>query len=732
MFIDSITLPDLPGLSLTAGNTEFPVTGIDISGAIDGDGVMWTVTADFENPLESPVEASFTLPLPNAGAVIGMTMKVGERIIEADIKEREAARVEYEEAKEQGFTAALFEQDRAEIFTISVGNIHPGEEISIAIQIHDRVAIEGTEASLRMPTMIKQRYIPEDVPDRDAINPPRVTGQTPLLGKVSINFAQDATDIICETIPQAVITPQNVTIADFALTSDIVVRWTIPVAIAHAKWVADADNPEMGTLEVNIRVPEKAPSIRRRKAVQVMFDRSGSMDGHYLQWARRMVDDLIASLTDEDLIHVLTFDSSVEVLGVTEHGFVPATRTTKNELQRQLAQVTARGGTELTEALKTGGAALAMLDDHANSEDIDRVAVLISDGAYGDEASAVFHRDNSFQGARVISVAIGENANGFLEILSANGVCVYVSSESGLAVASNKVMSRVATAAYSQASLKATGLTHQAPSFAPDIYPNVVVNMSGRMPRPKAGDTVEIVAAGGEVISLPINASSDSSATTRWANQRIKSLDYQIMSSNFTDLGIESHDALTAEIIALSVKYKVLSKYTAWLAVDRSRSTDQVIVRKLIQPVYENFDAEYLLVNRSVHASAVPNIDQMVFSFDATMPARTSKLQLSYEQEMILMAIRHLVQELLASLENNSVRDDFWSELENTITEWLTNGNPDSLGKQLSKKLEHRMIKLQNAQEAGIRAKKKLANDLLSIIAEMTISDNPFEWEENF
>ena len=95
---------------------------------------------------------------------------------------------------------------------------------------------------------------------------------------------------------------------------------------------------------MNIRVEKDKTSVRRRKAVQIMFDRSGSMSRHYIEWARRITEDLIASLTDEDLIHILTFDSSIDALEATSHGFMPTTRLTKQQLQKELAMITARGG----------------------------------------------------------------------------------------------------------------------------------------------------------------------------------------------------------------------------------------------------------------------------------------------------------------------------------------------------------------------------------------------------
>ena len=727
MTITTYKEQELPGISLTTGDTEFPVTAIDINGAVDGDGVTWTVEATFENPLDTPAEAVFTLPLPVGGAVKGMTMKIGDREVAAEIKEREAARIEYEEAKEKGHSAAIVEQERAEIFTITVGNIHPGEAISVVLEIHDRAAIDGTKASLRFPTMIKKRYTPAGVPDVSVITPPRRTGRSPLRATVAISFSEPAKDLICETVPTAQITPTHVSINDFGLTGDIILHWTIPAAIAQAKWVADADDPTMGTLEVNIRVEKDKTSVRRRKAVQIMFDRSGSMYDHYIEWARRITEDLIASLTDEDLIHILTFDSSIDAFDATSHGFVPVTRTVKQQLQKELAMITARGGTDLTGAITTSGAALATLADRDDDADIDRIAVLITDGAYGDEATAVHHREKHLAGARVIAVAIGENANGFLETLAANGVCTYVSSPEGLAEASAKVMSRVATAAHSKARLEAKGLANQAPAHAPDIYPETMVTLSGRMPRPQSGDEVVVNADGGHVVTLPIAISTDGSVTTRWASQHIKSLDYQMMSADFTGDVVTAREKLEALIVEMSVKYKVLSKYTAWLAVDRSRTTDQVIVRKLVQPVYDAFDS---LANITLLQSALlvdrksPFRPSVAYSItrDSMDSFSDSSGFISFGRKLGLDMLNTLIPYLEAMLETlasgGSIDPDQWTELNDAINYWLGEVEPTVLGLRTFNKINDRIMKVQESVQTTAKAQAKAVKNLIAVITE--------------
>ena len=733
---------ELPGISLTTGDTEFPVTAIDINGSVDGDGVIWTVEATFENPLDTPAEAVFTLPLPVGGAVKGMTMKIGDREVAAEIKEREAARIEYEEAKEQGHSAAIVEQERAEIFTITVGNIHPGEAISVVLDVHDRAAIDGTKASLRFPTMIKKRYTPAGVPDVSVITPPRRTGRSPLRATVTISFSEPAKDLICETVPSAQITPTHVSINDFGLTGDIILHWTIPAAIARAKWVADADDPTMGTLEVNIRVEKDKTSVRRRKAVQIMFDRSGSMNFHYIEWARRITEDLIASLTDEDLIHILTFDSSIDVFDATSHGFVPVTRTVKQQLLKELATITARGGTDLTGAITTGGAALATLADRDDDADIDRIAVLITDGAYGDEATAVNHREKHLAGARVIAVAIGENANGFLETLAANGVCTYVSSPEGLAEASAKVMSRVATAAHSKARLEAKGLTDQAPSHAPDIYPETIVTLSGRMPRPQQGGQVVVNADSGHVITLPITISTDGSVTTRWASQHIKSLDYEMMASDFSGDVVTAREKLEALIVAMSVKYKVLSKYTAWLAVDRSRTTDQVIVRTLVQPVYEAFDSlrsgvffqSAMLVDRS---SSIRPLVVNSMARDSLDSFSDSSGFISFGRKLGLDMLNTLIPYLEAMVETlangGTVSADQWVELNDAIDYWLGDVEPTTLGVRTFNKIKNRMVKVQESEQSSAKAQAKAARNLIAVITEsQNAAGSRNSWTEDF
>ena len=570
---------EMPGCTLIAGATEFPLTGVKVEGHVDGHGIVWVVTQTFSNPLTEPAEAVYKFPLPYNGAVNGMRMSVADRVIEAVIKERGEARTEYKEAKALGHTAALVEQERAEIFTTHVGNIHPGESVSVVITIHCDAAIDDDEATLRFPMMVKDRYNPGTQVDTASTNSPRVSGSIAVDTHVTITFKELPKNLVCDTVPGAKIDGQTVTITDSAaLKTDIVLRWDAAKEVSSAKWTEDAPGSSDGTVEVTIRTEGNAMKTAKKRAVSILLDRSGSMGGHYLAWARSIVEAIIATLGKDDLVHAMTFDDEIEVLEATAHGFTPADRATCAALLRELATVNARGGTELVPALDAVGAALGTLQ----SDEHERVVVILTDGAYGDEATAMRYRREQLAGARVITVAIGQDANGFLDALAADGTCIFVEADHVVAAAAQKVLGRIATLAHRHARLVADGLTEQAPHIAPDIYPNLVVRLTGRMKRPAPGDTIEVVCDDGTVAVMTVSISRDSSITTRWASQRIKALDADVMAEQDTTKVSELEKLITE----LSIRHSVLSKYTAWLAVDRSRTTDSVILRTLVQPDY--------------------------------------------------------------------------------------------------------------------------------------------------
>jgi hypothetical protein len=121
-----------------------------------------TVTQKFHNPFDQPIEALYTFPLAADGAVDGYAITVGSRTIRGEMKARAEAQKLYEEAKNDGRTAALLEQERANIFTQSLANIAPGESIEVTLHVVQPLRQERGTFELALPTVVGPRYAPAD------------------------------------------------------------------------------------------------------------------------------------------------------------------------------------------------------------------------------------------------------------------------------------------------------------------------------------------------------------------------------------------------------------------------------------------------------------------------------------------------------------------------------------------------------------------------------------------
>jgi Vault protein inter-alpha-trypsin. len=138
----------------------FPLKHTNVSAKIAGNLSRVEVTQSFENPFTTTLEAVYIFPLPDEAAVDEMLIKIGDRTLKGNIKKREEAQQIYEQAKQQGRTAGLLEQERDNIFTQSLANIKPGEQIDVIISYSDSLKFTGGNYEFVFPMVVGPRYIP--------------------------------------------------------------------------------------------------------------------------------------------------------------------------------------------------------------------------------------------------------------------------------------------------------------------------------------------------------------------------------------------------------------------------------------------------------------------------------------------------------------------------------------------------------------------------------------------
>ncbi|KAF2795675.1 VIT-domain-containing protein [Melanomma pulvis-pyrius CBS 109.77] len=149
---DSLQRVYLPQVKLDAHTTVFSIASRTV--------LKQTFINTSKNKPIGDIRYSF--PLFNGVSVVDFTCQIDERTIFGLVKEKAEARKVYEEAKQRGENAALFEQtpDAADCFTTSVSNIPGGASVDVTItyvqELKHDAEVDGIR--LTMPTSIAPRY----------------------------------------------------------------------------------------------------------------------------------------------------------------------------------------------------------------------------------------------------------------------------------------------------------------------------------------------------------------------------------------------------------------------------------------------------------------------------------------------------------------------------------------------------------------------------------------------
>ena len=146
---------------------HFPLRSTDVVTNINGMIAETYVTQTYVNEGDTPINASYVFPTSSGVTVHGMTMVIGNEKITAQIKEKEEAKVEYEEAKSEGKSAFLMEQKRPNVFTMDVANIMPGDTVNIELHYTELITPREHIYEFVFPTVVGPRFAPLAASDSD-------------------------------------------------------------------------------------------------------------------------------------------------------------------------------------------------------------------------------------------------------------------------------------------------------------------------------------------------------------------------------------------------------------------------------------------------------------------------------------------------------------------------------------------------------------------------------------
>ncbi|OFZ96540.1 MAG: marine proteobacterial sortase target protein [Betaproteobacteria bacterium RIFCSPLOWO2_02_FULL_62_17] len=409
--------------------TTAPLLHTDVDIRVSGMVARAVVRQTFRNPSPDWAEGIYVFPLPENAAVDHLKMRIGERLVEGEIQERSAAKKTYEEAKASGRRAALMEQERANIFTHSVANIGPNEEITVEIEYQQTLRYEAGSYALRFPMVVGPRYIPgspvataqrtgwspntNQVPDAARITPPllRPGEATRPINPVNLKVSIDA-GVAIESVDSPYHPVQvrrldqeksEIRLEDGQVASrDFELKWRLandaaPRAALFTETKADK------TYGLLMLMPPALQARAKALPREVIFviDTSGSMHGESIAQAKEALEMAVRRLAPADRFNVIEFNSYARSLWNDAR---PADRDNTDLAARWVNSLKAQGGTEMAPALNFA------LNGNETPGRI-RQVIFLTDGAIGNE-DGLFHLISGKLGdSRLFTVGIGSAPN---------------------------------------------------------------------------------------------------------------------------------------------------------------------------------------------------------------------------------------------------------------------------------------------------------------------------------
>ena len=527
----------------------------------------------YRNEGARPINASYVFPASTRAAVYAMRMQLGNEIIVAKIKEREEAKQEFEKAKEEGKSASLLEQERPNVFSMSLANIMPQEQVEIELRYTELLIPTENVYELVFPTVVGPRYqSPHDKSKKQDgfVQAPYLhQGQQPpseLHISARIAAGLPIYDLSC---PSHQIFPQwqngvaQLTLDDskpFEGNRDFIVRYRLAgdqIASGLLLFQGADENFFLYMAQPPQRVAAEA--VPPREYIFVV-DVSGSMDGFPLNTSKRLLRNLIGKLRPTDLFNVVLFAGDSNVLSPQS---LPANQENIGKAIALIEQQRGAGGTELLPAIQQ---AMSL----PRQEGISRSLLLITDGFVGGEQGVFDHIKTNLNRCNVFAFGIGTSVNRYLiEGVAKAGMAepFIVTDEKEAAGAADKFREYVESPVLTDIQVRTIGFDvyDVNPAKFPDLLAQRPIVLFGKWRGPAAGQ-IELTGKTGQgVYTAQLDVASaqpdeaNSALRYLWARSRIAEL------SDYGAYQVE--DENKPEITALGLKYNLLTRYTSFIAV---------------------------------------------------------------------------------------------------------------------------------------------------------------------
>jgi Ca-activated chloride channel family protein len=554
---------------------RFPLKATDVKATVNGVIADVFVTQKYVNDGKKPINARYVFPASTRASVHGMKMTVGNRVVTARIREREAAKQEFEKAKSEGKSASLLEEQRPNVFTMSLANIMPGDVV--LIELHYTELLVPTEGTYEFvyPTVVGPRYSNQkeaSAPETDAWvkSPYLKEGKAPpMTFSISVSLSTG--------IPLQEVTSPSHTIGlswkgksmadvslartgDFAGNRDFILKYRLAgKEIQSGLMLFEGEKENFFLLMVQPPERVKTANILPREYVFIL-DVSGSMDGFPLNTAKTLIKDLIGNLRKSDTFNLVLFAGSSSVMAPSS---LPATRENIDSALKVIDRQSGGGGTELVPALKN---ALSIPGVAGTA----RSVIIITDGYIDAEREVFSLISNNLDKTNVFSFGIGSSVNRYLIegiAKAGQGEPFVVTKPEQAATAASRFRDYVQSPLLTDCRVSFKGFeTYDVePPTIPDLFARRPLILFGKY-RGKPSGEIEISGRSADGAYRRVFRVEDTKPLQQhaplkylWARSRIARL------SDFNASG--ENQETKKEVTALGLEYSLLTPYTSFIAV---------------------------------------------------------------------------------------------------------------------------------------------------------------------
>ena len=585
-----------------AEHSWLPQLAMDTSVDIQVTGLIARVSIiqQYQNGSQAWQEGRYLLPLPSDAAVSELRIRVGERLIEGEIQEKQQAQATYRQAAATGQRAALVEQSRANLFQTRVANIAPGEALQIEIAYWQPVTYRDQSFSLALPFTLTPRYggLSEGAPalhnsglpaepakTRDSPTPglePTVSLHASVQPGVAISQVSSATHAIRVDLQADRF---EVELSDLVEASDrdFELRWQ-PAPSAAPQRALFSEVIDDVTYAMLLVVPPTQPVNAVPRELVLVLDQSGSMQGASMQQAKAAIDAALAALRPSDRFNVLRFNNESEALFAQS---VKADPTQVALARHWVAGLSANGGTEMAGALQRA-LGLQPADGYL------RQVVLVTDAAVGAEQRLLALIERQRGEARLFTVGIGSAPNDYFIRKAAElgrGSFEMIRDIHNVQPRMQALLARIDRPLMQDLSVSWPGGVEAYPRDLPDLYAGEPLQLLAALPgvynSSSATSAIQVTGLGNglqwnDQLKLQARSYPQPMGIARlWARAKLEALEDAARNGGKAEL-------IREQSLALALVHGIVSRYTSLVAVER-------------HPVRPN--------EKALTATAIPNAD---------------------------------------------------------------------------------------------------------------------------